>query len=92
MAVSARPQLPRCQTNRGGTLYELLPQVPAQLISISQRALGMMTEQERQNARAEILFAAHQAGRQSSEIVSLCLDDFGDMHSLYSSVGRACAS
>ena len=92
MAVSARPQLPRCQTNRGGTLYELLPQVPAQLISISQRALGMMTKQERQNARAEILLAAHQGGGQSSKIISLCLDDLGAMHSFYGSVGRACAS
>ena len=91
-SAGASPELPRCQANSGGTLYELLMQVLAQLISISRRALGMTTGQERQNARAEILFAAHQAGRQSSEIVSLCLDDFGDMHSLYSSVGRACAS
>ena len=75
MAVSASPQLPRCQTNRGRTSYELLLQVPAQLISISRRALGMTTGQERQNALAEILLAAHQAGKQSSKIVSLCLDD-----------------
>ena len=75
MAVSASPQLPRRQTNRGGALYELLLQVPAQLISISRRALGMTTGQERRNALAEILLAAHQAGKQSSKIVSLCLDD-----------------
>ena len=68
MAVSASPQLPRRQTNRGGALYELLLQVPAQLISISRRALGMTAGQERQNARAEILLAAHQAGRQSPKI------------------------
>ena len=70
MAVSASPQLPRCQTNRGRTSYELLLQVLAQLISISRRALGMTTGQERRNALAEILLAAHQAGKQSSKIVS----------------------
>ena len=31
MAGSASPQLPRCQTNRGGTFYQLLLQLPAQL-------------------------------------------------------------
>ena len=78
MAVSASPQLPRCQTNRGRTSYELLLQVLAQLISISRPALGMTTGQERQNALAEILLAAHQAGKQSFRIVSLCLNDDED--------------
>ena len=64
MAVSASLQLPRCQTNRGGTLCELLLQVPAQFISISRRALSMTTGQGRQNARADILLAAHQAAPQ----------------------------
>ena len=84
-AVPDLPILGQCKSStttlsskQGGALYELLLQVLAQLISISRPALGMTTGQERQNALAEILLAAHQAGKQSFKIVSLCLNDDED--------------